>query len=185
MYIRVRFNGRVVTIPELSKTTRIEDLRQILAEHPDIGLPADRLRIIFRGKQIEDGHTLFDYSFNRNDLADVVEKVLVNPNARSTVVIAFKKKAKKSAKDEQNENPTILNSSPQSTSSDRVMLSDIFEGDPKELGVEPECDKCHDNPRKKCGECGCVVCRGKDRLAELLMCDECEYCYHLQCLQPP
>jgi hypothetical protein len=69
-----------------------------------------------------------------------------------------------------------------------LTLSDIFEGDPKELGIEqdgPACKRCKDDPKKKCAECGCAKCRGKERPGELLMCDECEYCYHLQCLDPP
>lgn len=37
----------------------------------------------------------------------------------------------------------------------------------------------------QCKECGCQVCRWKDREDVTLMCDECEYYYHCDCLDPP
>ncbi len=77
MYIRVRYNEKIFTIPDLSKLTTINQLRKILAKHDDIGVPADRQRILFKGKQLENGNTLYDYDFRRNDLADLTEKVVV------------------------------------------------------------------------------------------------------------
>ncbi|XP_066597047.1 E3 ubiquitin-protein ligase UHRF1-like [Prorops nasuta] len=47
------------------------------------------------------------------------------------------------------------------------------------------CTSCLDNPRKKCKECGCKICAGKEDEHNLLLCDECNYAYHLSCLNPP
>ncbi|CAG5131053.1 unnamed protein product [Candidula unifasciata] len=48
-----------------------------------------------------------------------------------------------------------------------------------------ECDKCDDNPKKKCKHCGCVVCGDKKDPDKTILCDECNQAYHLYCLNPP
>ncbi|XP_067677716.1 E3 ubiquitin-protein ligase UHRF1-like [Haliotis asinina] len=50
---------------------------------------------------------------------------------------------------------------------------------------KPECDHCHDNPRRKCKHCACCVCGGKDNPGRQILCDECDQAYHLDCLNPP
>ncbi|XP_076763687.1 ubiquitin-like with PHD and ring finger domains 1 [Xylocopa sonorina] len=55
----------------------------------------------------------------------------------------------------------------------------------KRRRVQASCDACLDNPRKKCKECGCRICAGKEDEHNLLLCDECNYAYHLNCLNPP
>ncbi|XP_050448065.1 E3 ubiquitin-protein ligase UHRF1-like [Cataglyphis hispanica] len=55
----------------------------------------------------------------------------------------------------------------------------------KRRRVAATCTTCMDNPRKKCQECGCKVCAGKQDEHNLLLCDECNYAYHLGCLNPP
>nr|XP_023024422.1 E3 ubiquitin-protein ligase UHRF1-like [Leptinotarsa decemlineata] len=47
------------------------------------------------------------------------------------------------------------------------------------------CLKCKDVPDKKCRECGCRVCFGKDSCDTMILCDECDYGYHTSCLTPP
>lgn len=49
----------------------------------------------------------------------------------------------------------------------------------------PFCATCQDNPKRKCKECSCQVCGGKDEPDRQLMCDECDMAYHLRCLNPP
>lgn len=72
MWIQVRtMDGRkTVQIDDLSKITKIEELRERLAEHFDAG-PV-RQRLFYRGKQLEDGHTLFDYDVGLNDLIQLM-----------------------------------------------------------------------------------------------------------------
>ncbi|XP_012145319.1 ubiquitin-like with PHD and ring finger domains 1 [Megachile rotundata] len=55
----------------------------------------------------------------------------------------------------------------------------------KRRRVQANCDACLDNPHKKCRECGCRVCAGKEDEHNLLLCDECNFAYHLRCLNPP
>jgi len=46
-----------------------------------------------------------------------------------------------------------------------------------------KCETCHDNPKKKCKECGCRICGGKDDPDNQIMCDECDGAFHLKCLK--
>ncbi|CAK9801260.1 E3 ubiquitin-protein ligase UHRF1 [Anthophora plagiata] len=55
----------------------------------------------------------------------------------------------------------------------------------KRRRVQANCEACSDNPRKKCKECGCRICAGKEDEHNLLLCDECNSAYHLRCLNPP
>lgn len=47
------------------------------------------------------------------------------------------------------------------------------------------CLRCKDHPTRKCKECGCKVCFGKNNWEEILLCDECDDGYHIGCLTPP
>ena len=49
----------------------------------------------------------------------------------------------------------------------------------------PSCSHCKDNPKRKCKECGCHSCGGKEEPAKQIMCDECDMPYHIFCLKPP
>ncbi|XP_071439052.1 E3 ubiquitin-protein ligase UHRF1-like [Hetaerina americana] len=57
--------------------------------------------------------------------------------------------------------------------------------DPSAAKQTVECTTCQDNDGKVCHECGCCVCGGKQEPAKQLICDECEYSYHLGCINPP
>ncbi|XP_054983175.1 E3 ubiquitin-protein ligase UHRF1 [Sorex araneus] len=80
MWIRVRtMDGKVTrTVDSLSKLTKVEQLRhkvQVLF-HVEPGLQ----RLFYRGKQMEDGHTLFDYDVRLNDTVQLlVRQSLVLP----------------------------------------------------------------------------------------------------------
>ena len=46
-----------------------------------------------------------------------------------------------------------------------------------------KCETCHDNEKKKCKECGCRKCGGKQDPDNQIMCDECDNAYHIACLK--
>jgi len=48
--------------------------------------------------------------------------------------------------------------------------------------TEMDCDKCKKNPKRKCKDCGCRKCGGKDKEDTIMMCDECNDGYHMECL---
>ncbi|XP_030852333.1 E3 ubiquitin-protein ligase UHRF1 isoform X2 [Strongylocentrotus purpuratus] len=56
---------KTLRIDGLSKLTKIEQFRERLVE--DFNAPVDRQRLFFSGKELVDGHTLFDYRINLND----------------------------------------------------------------------------------------------------------------------
>jgi len=45
-----------------------------------------------------------------------------------------------------------------------------------------KCAKCASNPSRKCKECGCRKCGGKEDENNQILCDECDAAYHLKCL---
>ncbi|CAH1244134.1 UHRF1 [Branchiostoma lanceolatum] len=87
MWIQVRtMDGRrQVQIDGLSKLTKIEELRGRVEEVFDDS-PADRQRLFYRGKQLEDGHSLFDYSVGLNEIIQLlVRPAATNQSADSSV----------------------------------------------------------------------------------------------------
>lgn len=50
---------------------------------------------------------------------------------------------------------------------------------------ETQCEKCKKIPSRKCKECGCYECGGKEDPDKQIMCDECDSAFHLQCIKPP
>ena len=72
MWIQVRtMDGKkTVQIDNLSKLTSIFELRKRLVECFEV--PPERQRLFFRGKQLEDEHSLFDYDVGLNDLIQLL-----------------------------------------------------------------------------------------------------------------
>ncbi|XP_072873177.1 E3 ubiquitin-protein ligase UHRF1-like [Chlorocebus sabaeus] len=82
MWIQVRtMDGRQThTVDSLSRLTKVEELRRKIQElfHVEPGLQ----RLFYRGKQMEDGHTLFDYEVRLNDTIQLlVRQSLVLPHS--------------------------------------------------------------------------------------------------------
>ena len=55
----------------------------------------------------------------------------------------------------------------------------------KEQQKEEVCKKCKNDADKKCKECGCTICGGKEDDDKQLFCEQCEYVTHMWCLDPP
>jgi len=75
MWIQVRtMDGKKsFQVDGLSKLTKIEDLRIKMEE--ELEVPPSRQRLFFAGKQLEDGHSLFDYNVGLNSLIQVMIRV--------------------------------------------------------------------------------------------------------------
>lgn len=72
---------------------------------------------------------------------------------------------------------------------ERVRLADRTEKLEREMAIpvarkHPEkCSYCHDKESRKCKECGCRKCGGKDDEDQLIICDECQDYFHaIKCL---
>eukprot|EP00795_Rhopilema_esculentum_P000042 gene42-9646_t len=96
MWIQVRtMDGKKSTqIDKISKLTLIEDLKAKIAG--EFGVSAERQRLFFSGKQLENGHTLFDYNVGLNALIQVMFRI--------EEVCSPKDKNKKSPKKKENNN---------------------------------------------------------------------------------
>ncbi|XP_054842493.1 E3 ubiquitin-protein ligase UHRF2 isoform X2 [Eublepharis macularius] len=72
MWIQVRTidGAQTQTIDDLSRLTKIESLRKKIQE--SFRVSPDRQRLFYRGKQLEDGHTLFDYNVGLNDIVQLL-----------------------------------------------------------------------------------------------------------------
>ncbi|XP_028567787.2 E3 ubiquitin-protein ligase UHRF2 isoform X1 [Podarcis muralis] len=72
MWIQVRTidGAQTHTIDDLSRLTKIESLREKIEE--SFRVSPDRQRLFYRGKQLEDGHTLFDYNVGLNDIVQLL-----------------------------------------------------------------------------------------------------------------
>ena len=67
----------------------------------------------------------------------------------------------------------------------RELCPELAEEVQKEQQKEEVCKKCKNDPMKKCKECGCTVCGGKEDEDKQLFCEQCEYVTHMWCLDPP
>ncbi|KAM9307770.1 E3 ubiquitin-protein ligase UHRF1-like [Gastrophryne carolinensis] len=72
MWIQVRtMDGREThRIDSLSKLTKVDELRQRIEEA--FGVEVERQRLFYRGKQMEDGHSLFDYNVGLNEIVQLM-----------------------------------------------------------------------------------------------------------------
>ncbi|WAR31132.1 UHRF2-like protein [Mya arenaria] len=100
MWIQVRsFDGKKsVRIDSLSKLTKIEELRERLVE--DFEAPVECQKLFYRGKQLVDGHSLFDYSVGLNDLI----QLLVQKPQTSHSTTEDKATTEDAGSDKENEN---------------------------------------------------------------------------------
>ncbi|XP_076009168.1 E3 ubiquitin-protein ligase UHRF1 [Genypterus blacodes] len=72
MWIQVRtMDGKDThRVDSLSKLTKVDELRLKIVEL--FKVEPERQRLFYRGKQMEDGHTLFDYSVGLNDIVQLL-----------------------------------------------------------------------------------------------------------------
>ncbi|CAG8441835.1 9445_t:CDS:1 [Acaulospora morrowiae] len=140
-------------------TDDIKVIRKIIFEHFGKGYKPNCQRLIFGGKQLEDGYTLFHY------------------NIKNTNTIQLFKKLKKTSK--QSSVSTIV-----SKSSEQVVDNPVQDTHNFDIG-DYVCEECNNDPRKNCKNCGCNTCGGKDEEEHTIVCDECQYYFHFRCLDPP
>ncbi|XP_041987386.1 E3 ubiquitin-protein ligase UHRF1-like [Aricia agestis] len=73
-----------------------------------------------------------------------------------------------------------------------VPLADRTEEYKKKMSQAPEkrsmplnCLTCRDVEEMPCKDCGCYLCLGKENPEKILLCDDCNNGFHMDCLDPP
>ncbi|CAH2985650.1 unnamed protein product [Chilo suppressalis] len=56
---------------------------------------------------------------------------------------------------------------------------------PEKRSVPLNCLTCRDDEEAPCKDCGCYLCLGKEFPEKIVLCDECNNGYHMNCLSPP
>uniref|UniRef100_A0A3P9A3B0 E3 ubiquitin-protein ligase UHRF n=1 Tax=Esox lucius TaxID=8010 RepID=A0A3P9A3B0_ESOLU len=81
MWIQVRtMDGKEThRIDSLSKLTKVDELRLKISEL--FKVDPERQRLFYRGKQMEDGHTIFDYNVGLNDIVQLLVRQAPPPAA--------------------------------------------------------------------------------------------------------
>uniref|UniRef100_A0AAQ5XAK5 E3 ubiquitin-protein ligase UHRF n=1 Tax=Amphiprion ocellaris TaxID=80972 RepID=A0AAQ5XAK5_AMPOC len=79
MWIQVRtMDGKEThRVDSLSKLTKVDELRVKIAEL--FKVEPERQRLFYRGKQMEDGHTIFDYNVGLNDIVQLLVRQKMSP----------------------------------------------------------------------------------------------------------
>uniref|UniRef100_A0A1B6LJB4 RING-type E3 ubiquitin transferase n=1 Tax=Graphocephala atropunctata TaxID=36148 RepID=A0A1B6LJB4_9HEMI len=77
MYIQVRtVDAKTKITLDISKTAKVQELKKLIESN--LNISPDKQRLFFRGKQLEDEYSLFDYNINVNDVVQIMEKVSVS-----------------------------------------------------------------------------------------------------------
>uniref|UniRef100_A0A2P2I2V5 RING-type E3 ubiquitin transferase n=2 Tax=Hirondellea gigas TaxID=1518452 RepID=A0A2P2I2V5_9CRUS len=82
MYVKVRaMSGGSEVVLCLSKLTKVEDFRQLV--HEKLNVPVERQRLFYQGKQLEDGHVMYDYGVKINDVIQLMVRQVLTETTNS------------------------------------------------------------------------------------------------------
>ncbi|KAG0359200.1 hypothetical protein BG005_001216 [Podila minutissima] len=165
---------KTVTIEVPSRNTSIGQIRANLGNR--INTSPDRLRLLYGGKQLEDGPSLFQCDIKHGDIV-LVQVRLELPSQEPLAALT--------PPDSATNSPPPLESEPPTS----AIAADVLEATanvPDDEGCpQMFCVKCKNVESKKCRECGCRICGGKEDEENTLACDDCQMYFHMKCLSPP
>jgi hypothetical protein len=75
MEVKVRTADGAIKVLEVSKAMLVQQFRKKVFEA--VGIDPKRQRLLFRGKQLEDGCDLLDYRIDRENIIDVTKRVVL------------------------------------------------------------------------------------------------------------
>ncbi|KAG9289816.1 hypothetical protein G9A89_015396 [Geosiphon pyriformis] len=149
--------------------------------------PVHRLRLFFGGKQLEDGNTLFEYDIKNGNIVLVSLKAEVTEESHVRIDKTEDFCPSQQLEPEKIEEPSgvEIGVSNVSLHPSEVYVTVAAPVNSEEVPEEDYfCNRCKNNPKKNCKECGCSVCGKKDDEEHTIVCDECESYFHWACLKP-
>ncbi|KAF9388785.1 E3 ubiquitin-protein ligase uhrf1 [Podila verticillata] len=164
---------KTVTIEVPSRNTTVGQMRTALGTK--VNTPPERLRLLYGGKQLEDSPTLFHYDIKNSDIV-LVQIRLELPSQEPLATL------------------TPPDSTPNTPPEEPIALeaAAALEATAKSTTNVPNdeqssyvCMKCKNVDTKKCKDCGCRICGGKEDEDNTLACDDCQFYFHMKCLSPP
>lgn len=178
MKVKVRDEkGRVHVLADLSKAMDVKELKEKVSNAT--GLVPSKQRLFYRGKQLEDGCDLCDYKIEIGHVLQLVERQPLgelkdsNDNKQQPKVV------------DEMRDPVIEEQMSLLRSLCPELAAEIADLPAEAIEKVEPCKKCHDNEAKKCKECGCSECGGKELPETQLFCEQCQYVTHMHCLDPP
>lgn len=75
MKIKIRTSDGTIKVLEASKAMLVQEFRKLVAKA--VNIEPKRQRLLFRGKQMENGCDLMDYRIQMGNIIDVTERVVL------------------------------------------------------------------------------------------------------------
>lgn len=192
MRVKVRYMDKLEEF-ECSKAMMVEDFRNLVFSK--FGVEPAMQRLIYSGKQFADGNDLMDYKIGAGHVIGLMKRVVLADVTASETTTApvISEETSTASSSSSIPTPGPSREGSENQAQDLEALKAICPELAEEMAKENEenaqppdpCNVCHDNARRKCKECGCSICGGKDEPETQLFCEQCQYTTHMRCLNPP
>ncbi len=93
MKIKIRTSDGTIKVLEASKAMLVQEFRKLVAKA--VNIEPKRQRLLFRGKQMENGCDLMDYRIQMGNIIDVTERVVLEEVDTNSAKKNADKKGKK------------------------------------------------------------------------------------------
>jgi len=117
MYVKVRKMDGTTCMVDVSKLTKVEDLREIIQEKMEVA--TDSQMLLFRGKILVNGQTLYDYDINLNDIIQLM--------VRPPKVLTDEEKEEENLPEEKEKTPEATNEVVEDVESELYKVGDIID----------------------------------------------------------
>ena len=186
MKVKINLRGDNFTIKKCSKAMLVRKFKKLVAEVTDV--PAKNQVLLFGGKMMMDVNDLCDYKIEDGytiQLIGAAREPMSDITVASSSASCGQKTdlPKKEAKDEdldkpadgkENEELSLTREEEKARLREIGAVDLLKEMEDQEAQPEEPCKKCKGVESRKCKECGCNQCGGKDQPDKQLFCEVCK-----------